>query len=436
AQYRHALQLDADLAIAYVNLASALVQQGRREEAKPLAQKAAEMGMTEHWVLQELNAQVPAEAPSEEKPGPPTPVSELDALLQELDGLIGLDSVKADVRRLVNYLSVQKERQARGLKVPKLSLHLVLIGNPGTGKTTVARLLGRIYRTLGFLSRGHFVETDRHGLVAGYLGQTALKVHSVVEEALGGVLFIDEAYSLSDSEGPGDDFGKEAINTLLKLMEDHRDDLVVIVAGYPEPMERFLRSNPGLRDRFNRKINFSDYNPSELVEIFERFTREHDYHLTPEAVERLKQVFQLAYSLRDESFSNARLARNLFEETLLLQTSRIKSLSRSSGEVDVNALLPKDIPDADYFNRAGARFFEEGEYDLAEEQYRKAIQMNGRMAEAYANLAGALLKQDRPEAARPFAVKAAELGLKEHWVFPALGLDPTGENDRFDFLEI
>ena len=211
---------------------------------------------------------------------PPPQHRPLDQLLAELTALIGLDSVKNDVTQLVNFLRVQQMRSNQGMVATPVSRHLVFYGNPGTGKTTVARLISEIYHALGILKRGHLVETDRSGMVAGYVGQTALKVREVVESAIGGVLFIDEAYTLA---GTGNDFGQEAIDILLKLMEDHRDDLIVVVAGYPDRMASFINSNPGLRSRFNKFLNFADYDPNELLLIFELFCKKSGFHLTSES---------------------------------------------------------------------------------------------------------------------------------------------------------
>jgi hypothetical protein len=224
-------------------------------------------------------------------------------------------------------------------------LHLVFYGNPGTGKTTVARLLAQIYRSLGVLSKGHLVETDRAGLVAGYVGQTALKVKEVVTQAIGGVLFIDEAYSLKPKDD-GNDFGQEAIETLLKQMEDHRDDLVVIVAGYPEEMNRFLSANPGLQSRFNKYLTFDDYTPEQLMLIFNRFSQKSDYALDSTAEAKLMDLFRAAYMNRDRYFGNARLARNVFERSISRLANRVVSIP----EIDKSALVtirPEDIPELD-----------------------------------------------------------------------------------------
>lgn len=280
----------------------------------------------------------PAEIPPELRE-PPRPVEEL---LAELDALVGLESVKRDVRELVNFIKVQKMREEQGLKRLPLSRHLVFYGNPGTGKTTIARLLAKIYRSLGVLRRGHLVETDRAGLVAGYVGQTAPKVKGVVESALGGVLFIDEAYSLS--AGGANDFGREAIETLLKMMEDHRDDLVVIVAGYTGRMAEFLDSNPGLRSRFNRHLQFDDYTTPQLIEIFKLFCRKADFNLTGEAELKLSQLFDLLTATRDETFGNARTARNLFEAAIGRQANRLVALAEINRDV-LTALEAEDIPE-------------------------------------------------------------------------------------------
>lgn len=271
-----------------------------------------------------------------------SPPRSVDDVLDELGSLIGLDGVKGDVPELVNFLKVQQMRERSGMTGIPISKHLVFYGNPGTGKTTVARLIAQIYHSLGVLRKGHLVETDRAGLVAGYVGQTAIKVTEVVESALGGVLFIDEAYTLSSSEG--NDFGQEAIDTLLKLMEDNRDDLVVIVAGYPAKMQQFINSNPGLRSRFNKYFNFDDYNPDELLKIFELVAKKSNFSLTLEALSGLRGLFAHHYQHRDSTFGNGRLARNLFEIVINRQANRIVSIPNVT-EAVLGTIETEDIPE-------------------------------------------------------------------------------------------
>lgn len=267
------------------------------------------------------------------------PADTLESLLAELDALIGLEAVKTEVRLLTNLVRVENLRRERKLPVVDRSLHLVFVGNPGTGKTTVARLLARFYRVLKVVSKGQLVETDRSGLVAGYVGQTATKVNKVCDAALGGILFVDEAYALvTDSE---QDFGAEAVATLLKRMEDDRDDLIVIVAGYPEPMTKFLDSNPGLRSRFSKTIAFPDYTDDELVKIFESIGDEHHYRCDEGASASVKAYF--AASPRGSAFGNGRLARNLFEDCVIRQASRIVSMKNPTNDQLVTLLAP-DIP--------------------------------------------------------------------------------------------
>lgn len=264
----------------------------------------------------------------------------LDELLEELKLLIGLDNIKKDVSELVNFIRIQQMRQVKGMAGVPISRHLVFLGNPGTGKTTVARLLSQIYRALGIVSKGHLIETDRSGLVAGYLGQTALKVKDVVNQALGGVLFIDEAYALV---GGDQDYGQEAIDTLIKLMEDNRDDLIVVVAGYTEKMNHFLLSNPGLKSRFNKFFLFDDYSPQQLLLIFELFCKNSGFVLTSDASKKVAAVFQLLYDMRDKTFGNARLARNVFEHALNNQANRIISISHITEDI-LSTLDASDIP--------------------------------------------------------------------------------------------
>ena len=242
---------------------------------------------------------------------------------QELDDLIGLGSVKTEVRSLANFVKLQKEREAKGLKTAKVSYHLVFYGSPGTGKTTVARIVGRIYKDLGVLKKGHTVETDRAGLCGQYVGQTGPKTDSVIAKALDGVLFIDEAYSLVPEGGAGNDYGQEAISTILKRMEDYRDRLVVIVAGYKNEMQRFIDSNPGLQSRFNRYIDFPDYSSGELADIFKMYMKKNQYTLGKDAEEYLKECFEYAVAHKDRNFGNARYARNVFEKSIQAQANRL-----------------------------------------------------------------------------------------------------------------
>ncbi len=251
---------------------------------------------------------------------------------QELDDLIGLKQVKDEVRALANFVKIQKQREANGLKIPKMSYHLVFTGSPGTGKTTVARIVARIYKDLGVLKKGHTVETDRSGLVANYVGQTATKTNAIVDSALNGVLFIDEAYALVPDGGGGQDYGQEAISTLLKRMEDDRDKLVVIIAGYSNEMKRFIDSNPGLQSRFNRYIDFPDYSGSELTEIFKMYMKKNQYTLSAEAEAYLKTRFDDVVEHKDRNFGNARYARNVFEKSIQQQAMRLAGQSNLSKE--------------------------------------------------------------------------------------------------------
>jgi len=249
---------------------------------------------------------------------------------EELDALIGLESVKDEVRSLANFVKLQKQREAQGLKTAKVSYHLVFYGSPGTGKTTVARIVGRIYKDLGVLKKGHTVETDRGGLVAKYMGQTALKTDTVVQQALDGVLFIDEAYSLVPEGGSGQDYGQEAIATILKRMEDYRDRLVVIIAGYKDEMQRFIDSNPGLQSRFNRYIDFPDYTGAQLADIFKMYMKKNQYTLAADAEDYLREQFEYAVAHKDRNFGNARFARNVFEKSIQQQANRLSGRSNLS----------------------------------------------------------------------------------------------------------
>ncbi|WP_352408301.1 AAA family ATPase [Lawsonibacter hominis] len=265
--------------------------------------------------------------------------------MAELDGLCGLDKVKADVKSLINLVKVRKLRQEHELPIPPMSLHLVFLGNPGTGKTTVARLLAKIYHAIGVLSKGQLVEVDRSGLVAGFVGQTAIKTGEVIQKALGGVLFIDEAYALANQDAPND-FGKEAIETLLKGMEDHRADLIVIVAGYTELMGTFIHANPGLESRFNKYFYFEDYNGGQLMAIFQSMCAKNGYTLSDEAEEYAGTYFRELYEERDENFGNARDVRNVFERAVSRQSDRVAALE-APGKEDLMSLTLADLREDD-----------------------------------------------------------------------------------------
>jgi len=265
----------------------------------------------------------------------------LDEIIEELNGLTGLQKVKNEIENLINVLKIEQIRKEKGFVVPEKSLHLVFTGNPGTGKTTVARILAKIYKALGVLKKGHLVETDRSGLVAGYVGQTAIKTTELCNSALDGILFIDEAYSLS--EGGENDFGREAINTLLKFMEDNRSRIIVIVAGYTSNMEKFISKNPGLKSRFNTYIHFEDYSPEELMEIFQKTATKMNLTLSETAKEAILKIFQKAYENRDEKFGNARFARNLFEKVYRSQANRLVKLKEIKEE-ELCRIELEDVP--------------------------------------------------------------------------------------------
>lgn len=257
---------------------------------------------------------------------------------KELDELIGLEAVKAEVRSLANFVKVQKARKEKGLKTPNLNYHLVFTGSPGTGKTTVARIVARIYKDLGILKKGHLVETDRSGLIGQYVGQTAPRVNAMCDSALGGVLFIDEAYALTQSES-SNDYGAEAVATLLKRMEDDRDRLVVIVAGYTNEMKKFIDTNPGLESRFNRYIHFPDYTAGELYKIYRMYLKKNQYTITKEAASFLQEHLQQKVAMKDRNFGNARYVRNVFEKTIQAQANRIARAGKLSDEELVEITL-------------------------------------------------------------------------------------------------
>lgn len=266
----------------------------------------------------------------------------LELVLQELHELIGMEAIKKNVEDIANFLKVQKMREEKGLKNTNNALHAVFMGPPGTGKTTVARLLGRIYKHLGYLKKGHLVETDRAGMVAGYVGQTAIKADEIIKSAIGGVLFIDEAYSLNS--GSFNDFGKEAIEILLKRMEDQRGELVVIVAGYPDEMESFIQSNPGLQSRFNRYFKFGHFEVDALLKIFKLNAEKADFVLTEDAEAKLTEILERVHEKRHKAFGNARTVRNLFEKIIECQANRIVSISPITEET-LRTLTEEDVPE-------------------------------------------------------------------------------------------
>lgn len=303
------------------------------EPVKPSADETAEP--------QTEKAGEKAEEKTEEEK--PETIEELKA---ELNGYIGLDVIKEQVESLINWININKKRKEMDLPTPDLSLHMVFSGNPGTGKTMIARLMSRIFKCLGLLSKGHLIEVDRSGLVAGFVGQTAIKTKEVCDKAKGGVLFIDEAYSLTDRGG--NDYGQEAVDTVLKAMEDNRDDLVVIVAGYIEPMEKFIHSNPGLESRFNRFMDFPDYTVDEMVGIFNMRCSQGGYSVDEDAAIVLRDI--ISEKSKDvKGFGNARGVRNLFELAIAEQADRLAALPE---DTELTRELLMTIIDDDLINAA------------------------------------------------------------------------------------
>ncbi len=336
---------------AYVDLCTQVLKAQIDRKIDPIAPYTPFSPSEPPVPVQPQTAAATAAAPAPDTPAEPT--ESVEDLLAQLDALCGLDAVKKEVRSLINLVKVRKMREEHGLAVPPMSLHLVFMGNPGTGKTTVARLLAKLYHAIGVLGTGQLVETDRSGLVAGFVGQTALKTQEVIDKALGGILFIDEAYALTNKEG-GTDFGQEAVEVLLKNMEDHRDDLVVIVAGYTNLMQQFIHSNPGLESRFNKYLYFEDYNAQQLLLILESTCKKNCYQLAEDAKEKAAQLLSEAYETRDVNFGNARDVRNLFEKLVARQSDRIANAEHPSKEdlmlltvADLNAVLAEEDPDSE-----------------------------------------------------------------------------------------
>ena len=265
----------------------------------------------------------------------------LEELMAELNSLIGLEAVKSKVNELIAYQKIQKLRADKGLYATKNTLHLAFIGNPGTGKTTVARIVGHIYKQLGLLSKGHFLEVSRTDLIAGYQGQTALKVKNIIEQAKGGVLFIDEAYSITENN-QSDSYGKECLTELTKALEDYRDDLVVIVAGYTEPMKEFFKSNPGLKSRFNTFIEFPDYNAQELEQILISTCKKNDYSLDKALLKNLRLALEQMVSNKGPDFANGRIIRNLYDDLVINHAKRVVQIQGPT-KTDLSKLMVEDF---------------------------------------------------------------------------------------------
>lgn len=287
-----------------------------------------------------FNNTEPVEFPFQEDKDVSPAQGVLDKAYSDLDSLIGLDTVKEQVKSYVNFVKVQQARKSMGMKTNQMSYHCVFLGNPGTGKTTVARILADIFRGLGIIKTGHLIETDRSGLVGQYIGETAIKTNRIIDSALNGVLFIDEAYALS--EGGNNDFGKEAISTLIKRMEDDRECLVVILAGYTENMQKFMEINPGLQSRISKQITFPDYSENELFEVFKAIARNNEYTLSASGEAKLRSVIHNAYLSKGKSFGNARFVRNLFEHTIEKQANRVAMIADINQEA-LSTLTEEDF---------------------------------------------------------------------------------------------
>lgn len=318
-------------------------EQNVREKLRQLSEenKAAISVETEVETVEEAAKKPVAVANKTPGDEPEEPKEPEKTGMEELNELIGLKTVKHDVEELIGLAKVRKMREEKGMKAVPVSLHLVFSGNPGTGKTTVARILAKLYKEIGILSEGQLIETDRSGLVAGYVGQTAIKTQKKIQEAMGGILFIDEAYTLNQKD---ENFGQEAIDTILKAMEDHRDEFIVIVAGYTELMKEFIESNPGLKSRFNKFFEFPDYTVDELQQIFELQCKKYQYTLTEEADKAVREEIIRLESAKGENFANAREVRNLFETIITNQAARVSALEDVSEET-LSTITIDDLTD-------------------------------------------------------------------------------------------
>lgn len=268
----------------------------------------------------------------------------LEELLNQLDELVGLENVKQQVHDLIQYNEIQQLRVKYGLKKSNKTLHMAFIGNPGTAKTTVARIVGRMYKSIGLLSKGHFIEASRTDLIAEYQGQTAIKVKRLINRAKGGVLFIDEAYSITENDH-GDSYGRESLTELTKALEDYRNDLVVIVAGYTDLMDQFFQSNPGLKSRFNTFITFNDYSLDELVQIFNYICKQNDYIAEDQAIEKVSNLLQIKLNEKNNHFSNGRFIRNLFEDITMNQSKRMSKLIEHIDRKTLMLITKEDVPE-------------------------------------------------------------------------------------------
>lgn len=337
-------QVDKDKYVQYINEMNEFITENIKNTAISLQEKeSAKIKESDTLVVEEKSKKI--EEKSENSILDEDPEKTTEELLEELHSYIGLDKVKAEVDQIKNIIDLRKKEEEFGDKKIPLSLHLVFYGNPGTGKTTVARLLAKLYKSLGVLSKGQLVEVDRGLLVGGYVGQTAIQTQKKIDEALGGILFIDEAYTLTHGKGEND-FGQEAVDTILKAMEDHRDDFVVIVAGYPDLMKEFISSNPGLKSRFNQYISFDDYKPDELKAIFDGECKKKKLTYEEGCDEYLLKYFTDIYENRSEDFANGRDVRNYFENVYKVRANRLNPILANITEEEFRKINVSDLEEA------------------------------------------------------------------------------------------